>query len=449
MVCGFFHDRRRTIFLFSISTAFFLYQHMIGLSWDFSVYVLNARYMFGGGHYMEWLRAPLMPFLLFTLSFAGYRLGEYLYIVLASMLFAVASVKFAGKAGLDGNIFYALMLSPYVLNWGLLAGTELLTLSLLMLALTYLKTWRSCVFFGLGVLARYTTVSYLVLLAYKRNVKDVILCLAVLVLVFTPWMAYNKALKGHPLYSVGDSMFFNMVYRRQYATEFSLWHVAGVIGAYLPFMAYGLCACLRRRLPGYEGLVLAFMILALISYWRIPVKEIRHLFNLSLPAAYFTAVALKRLEPSVGRELVLASIVLLNFSMGTLTFESIGLWPGFYEGAEAVRGDCMVMSNMWPQLNYLGVRAETYPERVEVRAEIGEGKRIILYKYGPESEPEYMHDVDFMGGLPTIDETYSYVILGEIGRCAPQEDVDGSMMELLDNRGYDAELCPLLPLMCG
>ncbi|PIU01939.1 hypothetical protein COT68_00550, partial [bacterium (Candidatus Torokbacteria) CG09_land_8_20_14_0_10_42_11] len=49
--------------LFCLATAFFVIQHATGLSWDFIVYVLNAKYLFAKGFYFEWERPIVTPLL--------------------------------------------------------------------------------------------------------------------------------------------------------------------------------------------------------------------------------------------------------------------------------------------------------------------------------------------------------------------------------------------------
>ena len=39
--------------LFLVSNIFFILQHYIHLSWDFSAYILNARYLFYDGSYFQ------------------------------------------------------------------------------------------------------------------------------------------------------------------------------------------------------------------------------------------------------------------------------------------------------------------------------------------------------------------------------------------------------------
>src|SRR3989338_9343912 len=93
--------KKALFFLYLFSTIFFLWQHTTGISWDFTSYVLNAKYIFSNGLYFEWYRAPLMPFMLGILSVFGWKLAEYLFIVLVSSLYLFSCIKFSKKFGID------------------------------------------------------------------------------------------------------------------------------------------------------------------------------------------------------------------------------------------------------------------------------------------------------------------------------------------------------------
>ena len=83
------------IFLYLASTAFFIYQHTTGLSWDFSVHALNAKYIFDSGYYFEWNRPPLPTFLIGIFSAFGWKAAEYLFIIAVSTLLFFSSLFFA------------------------------------------------------------------------------------------------------------------------------------------------------------------------------------------------------------------------------------------------------------------------------------------------------------------------------------------------------------------
>jgi len=134
-----FRENKLTIALFFFATAFFLYQHSLGIAWDFASYSLNAEYIFFGGDYFEWFRAPLASFLigLFTFFILPLWVAEYLYIIFVSTLFLYSCLRFCKSFKLKPELFYILILNPFTILVGLAVGTELLTLSFLMLFLSW------------------------------------------------------------------------------------------------------------------------------------------------------------------------------------------------------------------------------------------------------------------------------------------------------------------------
>ena len=102
MILQWIFKNKLLVILFVLSTAFFVYQHFINFSWDFATYEDNARYWAGQGSYYETGRPPLVPFLLFI----G---GEYLFIVLSSLLFLYATIKLADAMKLRREFFYLLL----------------------------------------------------------------------------------------------------------------------------------------------------------------------------------------------------------------------------------------------------------------------------------------------------------------------------------------------------
>lgn len=198
--------------LFIISTLFFLYQHSTGISWDFSVYVLNAKYLLDDGFYIEWSRAPLVPFIIGIFSVFGWRLAEYLYIVFVSRLFAFSSLKLARVCKIEPLTFYGLLVSPFVLNYGLSVGTELLFLSFLQLFVAYIHERNSAVFLSFAILTRYTDIPCIGLLLFKRCLREISIALFIIVLCISPWFLYNYYATGDPLTSMADAYALNPMF---------------------------------------------------------------------------------------------------------------------------------------------------------------------------------------------------------------------------------------------
>src|SRR3989344_3792254 len=122
---------RYLLLIFILSTSFFIYQHSVNLSWDFSAYVSNAQYWAGDRDYYEPYRPPLMPLSLIILSIFSWKFAEYIFIILVSLLFLYSSSRVAEALNVDKALFYLFSLSPFALFHGMISGTEILSLSLL------------------------------------------------------------------------------------------------------------------------------------------------------------------------------------------------------------------------------------------------------------------------------------------------------------------------------
>ena len=192
------------ISLFLFSTSFFIYQHTTGISWDFSSYVLNAKYLFSNGTYFEWFRPPLTPITIGIFSIFGWIIAEYLYIILVSSLFLFSSVKISKKFGVQKELFYIISLSFFTLNNGLNVGTELLTLSLLELVIVYLDNYKSGIFMVLSILTRYNNIIYLPLLLFKKEPKKIFTSCILIGLILFPWLIFNFYKTGDPFTSITD-----------------------------------------------------------------------------------------------------------------------------------------------------------------------------------------------------------------------------------------------------
>ncbi|MBI2578655.1 MAG: hypothetical protein HYW26_03015 [Candidatus Aenigmarchaeota archaeon] len=393
------------IFLFS--TLFFLWQHSTGFSWDFSAYILNAKYLAGSGFYYEWARQPLPSLLMLPFSFFGWLLAEYAYIIFVSLLHLFSSLKFAEKFGVDRTLFYVFSMNAYVLVFGQKLGSELLSLAMLQLFMAYIYEKRTGIFAALSFLARYSNLNFLVFIFLQRNAKKIIISFFLALFVISPWLYFNYARTGNPLTSVRDSYLLNIVFRNldNYVNSFSLFDLLLALNLLLPIMLFGL---LSERGEKYH-VVLAFLALSVISYFFIPFKEERYLFPITLPAAFFAAKGAENLDKrKIMLVFIIFSLALLFFLLPLARNEP----PYLYQ---SVKSDCMARSNAWVALNYYGVPSEPYPEQKDFAAALEEGYRIILFK--GTKFPVYVNNETFLGQFPVMEENDGVVVYGDSGRC--------------------------------
>lgn len=417
----FFRTNLIVISLFLFSTAFLLYQHSTGTIWDFASYVLNAKFLFANGFYFEWLRPPLMPFLLGIFSLFGWLVSEYFYIVFVSVLHLFASVKLAKICKIKKEIFYALTLTPFLLNFGLLAGPYLLAFALLELSMAFLlekKSSLSGIFLGLTVLAHYTTIIFLPLLLFNKKLRNIMISFLFFLFPLLPWLLFSQLTTGNFLTSFFDSYFLNISARQTFSASFAETAKQVLLfgNYYLLLFTFGLFYAFKKKKFEFF-LFLSFAALALVSFLKIPFKHPVYLFNFLLPLAYFSSLALEKIKKEKMLPIILI-VIITNF------FFAINFFPfvrslDYYKNALNKTDECMGISNEWVYLNYLG-RPTTPPISISSMQEFtDEGYKIIYFK----KTGEQFYKIDELKEFPVLFEDSEYLILGREDRCKKYEKV--------------------------
>lgn len=470
-------ENKIVLALFLVSTLFFLYQHYISFSWDFAVYVMNAKYWFAGGSYFEPLRPPLMPFILSILSVFGWIAAEYIYLILVSALFAYSSVKLAESLKMDKNIFYLLSLNVYVLMVGLINGTELLSLALFELFTAALISKKcSGHWLGLACLSRYNIVSFLPLLVFHKSIRKIIKNAVLFSIPFIPWFIYNYAKFGNIFMSIADIYANNIKFRGYIQQPFDFAHVSMVANFLMLFLAAGLIYVIYlllsdlckaksfRKLAGFifekrkaEIIMVVVFFGTLYGYSGIPIKGYRYLFNLTMPVVYFSITGINYISsksriPKLKFALV-SAVVLLNIVSVPSLLEMHSKPDIYADSIERMESlginDCALKSNAWVFLNYLGRTSHDYPWDRLVGHYIDEGYYILLfYRIG---EPVYSRNSTFVHSFPVVYENEEYIILGNTSKCAPITTVDTTYVAavnrtvtLLYNTTSETDACNLL-----
>ena len=420
---NFFMENKLIAFLFLFATVFFIYQHSLGISWDFASYSLNAEYIFFGGDYFEWYRAPLASFLIgvFTFFVLPLKVGEYLYIIFTSSVFLYSCIKFSESFHFDKTLFYALMLNPFVVLIGLAVGTELLTLSFLLLFFSYLFSGtkvKSGASFALAALARYSTLPYSILIFFTKNLnkKHLFLFFAVIILFFLPWFLFNYFHTGNFLTSIADSQALNVKYRMDYLFQMpSLLDFAMAGNLLIPFFILGIR---KTKFGRKEFAMISFLLLTILFYIYTPVKVERYLFNIILPLAYFSYFYLKDIKRA---EIAFSAITIFSI-MGLIvlsTMVSVGYLSlpkeEFYDLGEQ---NCMWASNQWVPLNYLGYHIKEMPREEEFSYYLDEGYRLVIFYRG------YPSNRSSLKKYPVIREHLEYIVLGNPDKCKEIHKVD-------------------------
>lgn len=465
------------LIIFVLSTAFFLYQHYIAFSWDFTVYVSNAKYWFADGGYFESLRPPLMPFILSIFAIFGWAASEYLYIIFVSALFAYSSVKLAESLKLNKAVFYVLSLNSYVLGIGLINGTELLSLAFFELFIASLISKKtSGHWLGFACLSRYNLVFFLPFLIFHKGIKKIIKNGVLFALPFIPWFVYNYVKFGNIFMSIADIYANNVKFRWYIQQPFNPSHVGMVINFMLPFFAVGFIYAVylvaddfykNRTFKGFlsvifekrilEILMLVVFFGILISYNSIPIKDFRYLFVITMPVVYLSIIGIEYISsrsriPRIKFALV-AALVLMNIASVPALLKDYEKKDVYLDSIERMESlginNCALMSNAWALLNYLGRTSDVSPWDRLIGYSIDKGYYILLFYR--IREPEYSKNTTFLHSFPVVDENKDYIILGNTTRCVPITKVDNTYVAavnqtlyLLYNESTDIDACNIL-----
>ena len=271
------------LILLFLSLIFFIFQHLTSWSWDFSVYVLNAKYLFNNGYYFEWLRPPLTPFIIGIFGLMNWQLSPYFYVLFVAFLYFFSVKKFLSTFFEYKKVWFSLFFNPFILWYGMFYGTELLSLSFLLLFLCYFfKDYKkSSLFLGLSCLTRYSNFSYVLLLFFYKNPRKIFVSLLIILLLFIPWLLFNWLMKGHALTSIGNFYALNVQFRKEYIYErINFLHFLILCNYLLPLFILGLVK--KGRFEKKDVFFLFFLFFSLSPYFLSLTKQARYLFASSM-----------------------------------------------------------------------------------------------------------------------------------------------------------------------
>ncbi len=438
----FFKENKFPLILFLFSTIFFILQHILYLSWDYSVYELNAKYLFSNGNYFEILRPPLTPVLIGILSlFNFYSFGKYAYLVFVSFLYFIACVKIADKIKINKNMFYVLCLNPYVLQKGLSVGTELLTLSLLMFfVLSYFNNKNGGIFLGLATITRYPLALFSVLILFYKKFKKIALNAFLFSIPILIWLAYNYFATGDPFTSIADSYALNFLSRKNILQPFNIWHilfVANVMILFLAVYAYRLANPKFRRNEFKDlnnVLMILIAVLTIYTYASTPFKDVRYLFNLTLPLVYFSCKAVKK--PNKYFIFILgAAFLIFSYCDLIITYPDASIAKSAFE--KDIREinklnikNCSIRSDVWPLMAYYGYSANFNKEDLTEKY-VQNGEYLVLFpNYGEYKYKNLNSDLIIM-------QTDRFIVLGNKSiSCKPASRIYNSYLKGFNESVY-------------
>ncbi|MEM4331075.1 MAG: hypothetical protein QW273_03655, partial [Candidatus Pacearchaeota archaeon] len=248
----FINKNKLLLICFFLVTIFFCWQNYWQRGWDFSVYVLNGKYLFYNGEYFEVYRPPLAPFLLGIFWFFG-EIGNFFYIIFVSSLFLISSIilsdflfkEYFKKYNLKKEeirfLFYLLILNPFTLYYSLIEGTELLALSFFILfTFSFLSKRVSGHFLALSFLSRYNFLIFFPFLFFSKDIKRILKNLVAFFSVIFPWLFFNYLKYGNWFASILDSYYLNIYRRVDISQSFDFFSLLKVSNFYSIFLVLGI-----------------------------------------------------------------------------------------------------------------------------------------------------------------------------------------------------------------
>ena len=446
--------------LFLISTIFFISQHYLDLSWDFSAYVINAKFFFYGGDYYEVYRAPLISIFLGIFLILS-KFGEYLYILFVCVLFFYSNIrlsktlyeKYFYKYNIEKRffvfLFYFFSLNPFLLYHGLIIGTELLGLAFFELFLAaYIKNKNSGHYLGLAFLSRYNLLFFSVLLLFNKNYKKIIKNILLMFIIILPWLVYNYIVWGNFFTSIVDSYFLNVYNRISISEPFNFLSLILPINWFLPFLIVGILYVLfeffklKKRRFSDNKIILLFIfiyILVFLDCYNTPFKISRYMFNMTLPIAFFSTIGMIYLLNKFKNKMnIILTILMIAFIVSTFI-----LFYGFFlnrhsqekfaEAGSAIKSlgllECKVVSPIWVPVNYY--TSNVYYMGEDIDSEIFNKRIILIFPCCETMDDNFnMSDIE---RYPYLYKSSDFVLIAQKGltnkTCAKRVGYSSPMVE--------------------
>lgn len=442
------------IISFFIALAFFIYQKRFS-SWDFSVYVMNAEYVLKG-FYFEWLRAPLVSWIILPFLKFGRQTAIYSFTILTTIIYFLSIKLFHDKFLKKYNnseVFYLLAISPFILGFGLAVGSELLSLSLIIFFLVFFSSYPSFIFLGLAMLTRYSNLFLFPLVFFQKNIKKIILGLIILVVVFLPWFFINYQGTGHALTSLGDYYALNSLEQAKpvLGLDGLLSSFLMIINFLIPFFIIGIIVTIKNWKDVKEKtlvvLLSALFILTVLTYLFNSLKDLRYLFNISLPAIYFSFIGINFILDKIKNKKIFSIVKIALVLFLLLTSLAPFQLVGESRVVEKINNDltpklkdlnnCTVSSNLWVFFDWNGIKARHAPsrlilqenERPEIFKMSEEGYNIILFK-GFDGYKENEKVIDQLN-TTIIENNEVYIWLKNNSACKQTERINATYIDSL------------------
>ncbi len=374
--------------------------HIAFVHWDKVAYVFGGKWFCGNQIYFEFIRPPLPSFLNCIFGAQDYSILITTAFACIVYFAAVILLYSAHKKELNQGIFalFAFLFPAILFNFNF--GSDLLAVGFLMLALAVKGPVKKGAFFALATLSRYNFLIFgLVLFWHERkNPKRIAIMLALLVLLWIPWMIFNYLYSGNPFFSIYESSVLNVL-NKGAAQPFSIEQIF-----ILALFVISLFAVNIKKLLSSAKIQLG--VLAALMFIFAAVKETRFM-GILVPVLAFNAAK----ASNHNKKIRLFFLIVFGFAF-VAVFYGVFTKPYFISEFNTPADDfvkqCRVASDKWVFFYDKGIVAECLVDIHSWKEFVSGGGNIVLYdKTGVD-----------LTGFNVVDRG-DYVIL-KSDSCAPQ-----------------------------
>jgi 4-amino-4-deoxy-L-arabinose transferase-like glycosyltransferase len=341
------------------------------LLWDENAYLGNARSHLSDANYTEDFRYPLLEFIITAVwsmtgeSIFAARFVLVLFYLATIYLFFLITQKQVKQSGLLTLLF---SFSSILIFWGFRIYTDVLVLFFILLSFHLLQKQRSrYVFFagiatGLAFLTRFTAIILVgaIVINYllKKDIKNTAFFLLGCLLSISPWLIFNYATYGDPLW---DFKGYQDIVSRYNAFMSPLLFIEQIIATTHIFFIGLLFQIKKAWRDSNQRLMLIYIILHIAYIGFVSdVKSDRYVISI-LPFIYILGWSfITNIQRSTARKVAITMTGIFTFLLLSIALVQIQYQFSCDKGGSIAQSidylssqqDIDVLSNVWPWFGY-------------------------------------------------------------------------------------------------
>ncbi|MCW1293436.1 MAG: hypothetical protein QXV66_00420 [Candidatus Rehaiarchaeum fermentans] len=353
-----------------ILTVYFSSEFIYYNNWDFISRLTNAKFLLNNGPYIYINNAPLENFLLEILIIIFKNYSPFIYFFIFSLVFLFSAyliVRLFNK-----NEYYVLaLISPFLIFFGIKNGSELPVISFILITFYFSikKNPLAGLSMGLAILSKFYALFFLPVLFFgfenkKRFYYYILLSLALLILILTPYFVFMKNLIGFSLGGIALSFWSTEGLSPNYlaflVSTIEIW-------PFILFIVYNRKRFLKEFEKRKHLFISAFLLFLISIYIGVDASKLAqglvatNEFRFTLPSSVFISLLTiplfknkKDLITYFALSYTLAIILFLIFINHATPSSFINSQYLAYKSVFQNK-TCIVQSNNWIYLDYLGV----------------------------------------------------------------------------------------------